>query len=271
MREFRLLGRPVAHSISPAIHRAAFRHWGVEASYTTLDVAPQDLSGTVERVATQGGGNVTLPYKARVAELIEAPGATVRATGACNCFWRAPGEGLRGENTDVAGFLGACRDLGVALEGSRVLLLGAGGAARAVLHALEGAGAERIEMWNRTRARAEGLTAGARRPVRVWTEPPSGVTVELVVNATRLGLEVRDPLPLDLRRIDAAAALDLVYGRDRTAWVRHAEELGIACADGLGMLVHQAARSLAWWFPDRDPPHDLMLRAAATAAGREPV
>lgn len=268
MREFRLIGRPVAHSVSPAMHRAAFRHWGVEASYEPLDVAPDDLDAVVVRVAAGGGGNVTLPYKARVAGLIERPGAAVRATGACNCFWSAPGEGLRGENTDVGGFVAACAELDLPLAGARVLLLGAGGAARAVLHALEREGAERVWLWNRTRLRAEALAARVAVPVQVCAGPPADLGVDLVVNATRLGLDSADPPPLALDRVETGAALDLVYGPERTAWIRHAEAHGIRCADGLGMLVHQAALSLAWWFPEREPPVEVMRRAGQAALGR---
>lgn len=253
------------------MHEAAFRHWGVEASYEPLEVAPQALAAAVARVAARGGGNVTLPYKTRVAGLIERPGATVRATGACNCFWSAPGEGLRGENTDVDGFVAACVELGVRLAGARVLLLGAGGAARAVLHALEREGAVRVDLWNRTRSRAEALAAAATVPVRIGADPPADLAVDLVVNATRLGLDATDPLPLDLGRIETGAALDLVYGPERTAWVRHAENRGVRCADGLGMLVHQAALSLRWWFPEREPPVEVMRRTAAAALGRAPV
>lgn len=270
MREFRLLGRPVSHSVSPPVHEAAFRHWRVKATYAALDVPPEALDATIRRVAAAGGGNVTLPYKLRVATLIERPGETVRATGACNCFWFDPEAGLRGENTDVDGFVDACGDLGVTLEGARALVLGAGGAARAVVHALERAGSARIELWNRTRRRAEALAEAASAEVRVWTDPPTDLEVDLVVNATRLGLDPGDPLPLDLERIGAGAALDLVYGPERTAWVRHAETRGIRSEDGLGMLVHQAARSLAWWFPGREPPIDTMRRAAARALGRGP-
>lgn len=252
------------------MHEAAFRHWGVDASYEALDVAPEGLEAAVARVAARGGGNVTLPYKRRVAGLVERPGESVRATDACNCFWADGEDGLRGENTDVGGFVAACADLGVSLAGARVVLLGAGGAARAVLHALEREGADRVELFNRTRSRARTLAAGTTTDVEVWDEPPTGIAVDLVVNATRLGLDSADPLPLDLAAIEAGAALDLVYGPDRTAWVRHAETRGVRCADGLGMLVHQAALSLEWWFPGRRPPMDVMRRAAVGALGRRP-
>lgn len=250
------------------MHEAAFRHWGVRASYAPLEVEPGALEATVARVAAAGGGNVTLPYKGRVAALVERPGDAVRATAACNCFWSDADGELRGENTDVGGFLEACREAAIPLSGARALVLGAGGAARAVVYALETAGAGPIEVWNRTRGRAEALAAGATTDVRVWDERPTGIEVDLVVNATRLGLDPGDPLPLDLTAIGAAAALDLVYGPERTAWVRHAEAHGIPCADGFAMLVHQAALSLRWWFPDRTPPLEAMRRAAAAALGR---
>lgn len=265
-----LIGRPVSHSASPAIHGAAFEAWGLEASYRAIDVAPLELETWVARLAASGGGNVTLPYKERVATLLDAPGDEVRATGACNCFWRAGDGALRGENTDVGGFVAACRDLAVELEGARVLLLGAGGAARAVAHALALGGVARLDVWNRTRARAESLAGSFRGEARVLDERPRGAAFELVVNATRLGLRDDEPLPLDLSNVEAEAALDLVYGAGGTPWVRHAAALGVRAADGLGMLVHQAALSLRCWFPDRTPPLAAMRRAARAALGAGP-
>jgi len=261
-REFRLLGDPVAHSLSPVIHRAAFDAWGVADTYTLRRVEAAGLERAVREAAWAGGGNVTLPHKEAVARLLDAPSGHVIATGACNCFWLTPEGGLAGDNTDVDGFVAASRALGAAVTGGRALVLGAGGAARAVVRGLRLMGAASIDLWNRTPERARRLAAELDEGIEVLETPPADARHDLVVNATRLGLHAEDPLPLDLSSGHAGAALDLVYGPRGTAWTRHAASLGIPARDGTEMLVHQAAGSLAHWFPGREPPLEAMLDAA---------
>lgn len=271
---FALLGSPVEHSVSPQIHRAAFAHLGLDASYEAVRVGEDGLASAMRTWARRGGGNVTLPHKERAAALLEAPYEAVRATAACNCFWRDPSSGrLTGDNTDVGGFVAAVRELELpgGLPGTRALLLGAGGAARAVLHALLEAGAARVDVANRTASRARELVrqfeadgkAGRARAVPFEASPPS--SYDVVVNATSLGLRPSDPLPLRLDSAEVGAALDLVYAAGGTGWTRHARALGIPAADGLGMLVHQAALSLRRWLPGTDPPLEAMREAARRA------
>ncbi len=290
--EFALLGHPVAHSLSPAIHRAAFEALGIEARYRAMDVSAEELEATMSRMGRRGGGNVTLPHKGRAAALLDGASRLVRATGACNCFWFEEGRGLVGENTDVAGFLEAARDLvPKRWPAGRVLLLGAGGAAAAVVAACLEAGVGSVDVLNRTAEHARSMASrvvGPGTPVRVLEGPgpegaprapggtpaalalPGGVPADrydLVVNATRLGLEASDPLPLALDGVGGAAILDLVYGPEETRWVREARARDLRAADGLGMLVEQAAASLACWL-GVEPPRRIMLEAAAHAAGR---
>ncbi len=279
---FVLVGDPVAHSISPPVYRAAFERWGANATYTARTTSERELESVVRRAAGTGGGNVTLPHKPRVAGWLERSTAAVAATGACNCFWLDSDGRLSGDNTDVAGFLAAVDALGVTLDGARVLLLGAGGAARAVLHAAVVGGASRIDVRNRTRDRAEALVA-AIAPDRARALADEGragrsraggarrgsAPYDLVVNATSLGLGAEDPLPLDLGGLDARAVLDLAYAPGGTRWSRAASALGLPAADGLEMLVRQAALSLRRWFPDEEPPLDAMRVAARAALGRE--
>lgn len=271
---FALLGSPVEHSVSPQIHHAAFAHLGLDASYEAVRVGEDGLASAMRTWARRGGGNVTLPHKERAAALLEAPCEAVRATAACNCFWRDPSSGrLTGDNTDVGGFVAAVRELELpgGLPGTRALLLGAGGAARAVLHAFLEAGAARVDVANRTASRARKLVrrfeadgkAGRARAVPFGASPPS--SYDLVVNATSLGLRPSDPLPLRLDSVEVGAALDLVYAAGGTGWTRHARALGIPAADGLGMLVHQAALSLRRWLPGTDPPLEAMREAARRA------
>lgn len=278
-RLFGLLGWPVDHSLSPALHAAAFRQLGVDACYAAIGVREGELEAVLRAVGRSGGGNVTVPHKEAAAELLDGETPAVRRTGACNCFWEEDGE-LAGDNTDVGGFRGAIEAWPAArLREARVLLLGAGGGARAVVAACFGSGAGSVEVWNRTTERARSLVAEWN--ARVGTEGDEGGTAlsvlerrgeasgpyDLVVNATSLGLSAGDPLPLDLESVRAAAAFDLVYGPGGTAWTKHARELGIPARDGFDMLVRQAGLSLRRWL-DVEPPLEAMRRAGRSAAGR---
>ena len=264
--EFVLLGDPVGHSLSPAIHRAAFASWGIGASYAVARVTRLQLSSALRDAAARGGGNVTLPHKGVVATLLDVATSEVSQTGACNCFWGTPEGLVAGDNTDVGGFIRAIHDFGVTVAGAAVLVLGAGGAARAVVLALDRLDAKSVEIWNRTPARAERVATEAKSRVEVLQHLPREGDYDLVINATARGLERGEPLPLDLRGGITGAAFDLVYAPGGTDWVRHAAGLGIPASDGLGMLVHQAALSLERWFPDRDPPLAEMFSAVDGSA-----
>ena len=213
---------------------------------------------------------MTVPHKAEAAKLVDDPSEAVVKTGACNTFWLEGGR-IRGENTDVTGFRGAVRSLlGRGAEGMRVLLRGAGGAARGALFALIQDGVDEVVLWNRTPERAEriaeGLGAGVARVARSATEL-GGAPFDLVVNATSLGLGVRDPLPVDPERLrDPGALLDLVYQPAETELVRRARELGIPAADGGEMLVLQGAAAFELWW-DRAAPLAVMREALAQARG----
>lgn len=267
---FALLGDPVAHSLSPALHAAAFEALGMDAVYTALRVLEGELASVMRAVARQGGGgNVTLPHKERAAALVDDPSEAVRATGACNCFWGDGAGGLRGDNTDVVAFTEASRS--VRTEGpadATILLLGAGGAARAVLLGALSAGAREVHVLNRTVERAvrmvsevaERESGDGERARVLGSRDEADVPYDLVVNATSLGIDPDDALPLDLVDREVGAVLDLVYGPNETAWVRRARELEIRAHDGLEMLVLQGAASVERW-TGRRPPLEPMRRA----------
>jgi SAM-dependent methyltransferase len=158
------------------------------------------------------------------------------------------------------------------LAGRRVLLLGAGGGARAVLHACREEEVEAVHVLNRTVANAEAAVrevgGGDRRFSVLAGREGLDARYDLVVNATSLGLDAEDPLPMELADLEVGAAFDLVYGPAGTAWTRHARRLGIPARDGLEMLVRQAAASLRRWL-GVEPPVEAMRRAARSAADRE--
>jgi shikimate dehydrogenase len=270
-RVLAVLGDPVAHSLSPIIQNAAFRAAGVDGVYVALRCDADRLEGLVRGLgAAGGGGNVTLPHKRQAAALLEVSTEAVRRTGACNTFWFAEGC-LHGDNTDVEGFRRALRIfLGKGPEAARVLLLGAGGAARAVLASLLDDGVREVRVLNRTASRAHEVAAllGDGR-VRVVEAPRDveGASFDLIVNATRLGLDDSDPLPVDLDRLaEVRAVMDLVYGPQGTPLLRRAAAMGIPASDGGEMLVQQGAVAFERWWGVGAPV--AVMRAALQAARR---
>ncbi|MDT8435364.1 MAG: shikimate dehydrogenase [Gemmatimonadota bacterium] len=280
-RVFALLGDPVAHSLSPVMQGAAFRALGLDVEYRALRV-PADRPGRVAPImrtlaGAGGGGNVTVPHKQVAARALDAPDADVTATGACNTFWRDAEARLAGANTDVGGILRSLEELGtLRLGGAEVLVLGAGGAGRAAVVACARGGARRIEIRNRSRARAELLASelgarlgatGAKPEVVVGTWDGAGGDFDLAIQATSLGLRPGDPLPPGLERATVRHALDLVYRPpDGTAWVRHARRRGVPVLDGLRPLLHQGALGLRHWTGAEPGPEVLAAMERALAA-----
>ncbi|HUP52646.1 MAG TPA: shikimate dehydrogenase [Longimicrobiales bacterium] len=269
-RVLTLLGDPVAHSASPTIQNAAFREAGVDGVYIAVRCAADDLSGFMHGLARAGGGgNITLPHKEKAAALVDMPSEAVRRTGACNTFWGVQGK-VHGDNTDVDGFRRALRIfLDGSVQGIRALLLGAGGAARAALLGLLDEGAAEVLLFNRTSERARAVArriGGQRARVVPLVSGLEGERFDLVVNATRLGLDPHDVSPLDFARLGrAGAAMDLVYAREKTPFVRAAERHGVRSTDGMEMLVQQGAVSFERWW-ERPAPIDAMRAAIQSVA-----
>ena len=249
-----LLGDPILHSKSPEIQNRAFEAAGVDGVYVALQCKEEDLEGFMVSIARSGGGgNITLPHKEKAAAIVEIASEAVVQTGACNTFWGDERGRIHGDNTDVDGFRSALSFfIGSVPSGIRVLLLGGGGAARASLLGLIDEGADEIVIFNRTpeRARSMSRRIGGERPrVIPVLEEIEGEDFDLVINATRLGLEKNDASPVDLERLGCVgAAMDLVYGRHVTPFVRAAEAMDIRATDGAEMLVRQGAASFErWW------------------------
>ncbi len=249
-----LLGDPILHSKSPEIQNRAFEAAGVDGVYVALQCKEEDLEGFMVSIARSGGGgNITLPHKEKAAAIVEIASQAVVQTGACNTFWGDERGRIHGDNTDVDGFRSALSFfIGSVPSGIRVLLLGGGGAARASLLGLIDEGADEIVIFNRTPERARSMSrriGGERTRVIPVLEEIEGEDFDLVINATRLGLEKNDASPVDLERLGCVgAAMDLVYGRHVTPFVRAAEAMDIRATDGAEMLVRQGAASFErWW------------------------
>ncbi|AVG42699.1 shikimate dehydrogenase [Achromobacter insolitus] len=279
LARYAVIGNPIAHSRSPQIHAMFAEQTGKPLRYDRL-LAPVD--GFAEAVAafvTEGGLglNVTVPFKLDAYALAAGRlSSRARLAGAVNTLsWR---DGAwHGCNTDGVGLVSDLLRLGLRLTGASVLLVGAGGAARGVLQPLAEAGCARIHIVNRTAAKAEALAASWRDSgVSPQTAVTGGSLADaalaggwnLVINATASGLQDAAPdLPPGLYA-PGAAAYDMMYGAQPTAFMKQAEADGAALtADGLGMLVGQAAESFYIWHGVRPDPAPVLaaLREALKA------
>ena len=261
-RVLTLLGDPVSHSLSPVIQNAAFHSAGVDGVYVAVRCAPDDLFGFMRGLSRAGGGgNITLPHKEKGAAVVDVPSEAVQRTGACNTFWGGPDGRVHGDNTDVDGFRRAARGFVGSLKGMRVLLLGAGGAARATLMALLEEGAREVLLLNRSNERARAVArriGGSHARVVLLPEELRGQSFDLVINATRLGLDPGDPSPFDFELLArAGAAMDLVYGKHVTPFVRAAEDFGVRATEGSEVLVQQGAASFERWWGGSAPVAEM--------------
>jgi len=263
-----VLGWPVAHSRSPAMHNAAFAALGMDDwRYQLLPVPSELLVQTTRALPAVGflGANVTIPHKQAALALADSASASARAIGAANTLTFDAGGAIAAENTDAPGLIAA---LGVQPRGLSALVLGAGGSARAAVWALSEAGAAQVSIWNRTPARAQALAQelGARA---ARTPGPADV----LVNCTAVGLDASLGAEEALAQLGLgpgevggyALVADLVYGSGTTPLIGAARAAGARTVEGLEVLLAQGALSFELW-TGRQAPHEVM-RAALQAAG----
>jgi shikimate dehydrogenase len=262
-----VLGQPISHSRSPAMHGAALAELGLAAewSYEAIDVSPRDFEDRVRAMQGEGfvGANVTVPHKLAALKLADEASAAALQIGAANTL--SLDGGIVADNTDATGFLDA---LSGPPEGRRALVLGAGGSARAVVWALTTHGAA-VGVWNRTEARAERLAAELGATALPSAVQPALGGYDLIVNATTVGMGESGSRPDDLKGlpIDADSLtethqlVDLAYGPVETKLARIARARGAEVVDGLEVLVRQGAASLRIW-TGLEPPIEAMRRAA---------
>lgn len=278
---YAVIGNPVEHSRSPQIHALFSTQTGKPLQYERL-LAPLDgFEATVQAFREQGGLglNVTVPFKEAARELAAGHlSERARLAGAVNTLWWQD-DAWHGCNTDGVGLVSDLLRLGVVLEGAGVLLVGAGGAARGVLQPLAAAGCSHIHIVNRTAQRAHDLVADwASSGVQSATQVTAGTLADaarpggwnVVINATASSLQGAAPeLPQGLYA-SGALAYDMMYAANPTAFMRQATADGaLRTADGLGMLVGQAAESFLIWHGVRPDPSPVLttLRAALLARG----
>lgn len=259
-----IIGDPVAHSRSPAIHNAAYADLDLDWVYVAFPVPAGQARAALEGMRALGirGLNVTMPHKSDAAAACDRLSATAALLGAVNAVVNRDGE-LLGESTDGEGLVRSLRDEGVEPGGTSVLVLGAGGAARAIVLALVEAGADVTVAARREEAAldAAALAPGARG-VGFDDLDATVAAASVVVNATPLGMR-GEPPPFAPEALQGQQlVLDTVYHPPETPLLTIARERGIPAANGLGMLVHQAALSFEL-FTDLAAPLDVMRAAAS--------
>ncbi len=272
-----IIGDPIAHTRSPAMHNAAFRALGLDWMYVPFHVRPEGLQAAVRGLAALGaqGFNVTVPHKETIVPLLDALAPEAEAIGAVNTVVIADGR-LTGHNTDGIGFSKALHEAHrFKAERSRALILGAGGSARAVCDQLAREGVPAIRICNRTDAKAEALAEHLRAShpncdikALPWTPLDHRAAInwaELIVNCTKVGLDPQDPSPIDTNGISPGHIIvDLIYEPRETEFLRRCTALRARTLNGLGMLLHQGAAGFALW-TGREAPIDVMRRALDAA------
>ena len=264
-----VIGHPIAHSRSPALHGFWLKRYGIKGHYIPMDVAQADLKEALAFLPKLGfvGLNVTIPHKESVLALADVVTDRAALIGAANTLiFRKDGK-IHADNTDGAGFIANLKQNSPAWnpQAGPAALFGAGGAARAVIAALIEQGVKEIRIANRTRARAEALRAdfGAHLHVYDWTQAANMLEgTALVINSTSLGMSGKPDFRVPLDALEPTALVtDLVYTPLMTQFLIEAEARGAKVVDGLGMLLHQAAPGFERWFNHR-PEVDEATRAA---------
>lgn len=274
-----IVGDPVAHSLSPVMHNAAFEHESLDHVYVAWRVPRGTAASCAEAMRALGirGLNVTVPHKVDIIAHLDEVDAQAARIGAVNTVVNSAGR-LHGYNTDAQGFLHGLWSRGIDTRGLNVMVLGAGGAARAVVFALVGAGA-RVTVLNRNVERAASLArdVAAATGAHIAHDALTGDVlasqlreVALLVNTTSVGmhpLQEETPCPVELLRRELAVC-DIVYNPRETALLRAAAALGAVTVDGVEMLVRQGAMAFELW-TGIDAPVGVMRAAVLGELGRE--
>jgi len=271
-----VIGWPVEHSRSPAIHRYWLELYGIDGAYEKEAVRPEEFASFLGSLSDRGyaGANVTLPHKTEALRLATKADESARAIGAANMLWLDGAGRLNASNTDAYGFMTNLNQEAPHWNKGRapVMVLGAGGAARAILYGLIAQGASRILLANRTRDRAEVLagTFGPAVSVVDWDARNQALAgCGLLVNATSLGMSGKGPLDIEVEALpEDAVVADIVYNPLETPLLATARARRRQVVDGLGMLLYQAVPGFERWFGVRPQvTKELKAHVAATLGG----
>jgi shikimate dehydrogenase len=278
---FGIFGHPLSHTLSPAMHEAAFHELGIDAHYIVLELIPEAFKKLMARASalSLSGFNVTVPYKETVMKYLDKVRPEARAIGAVNTVFKQ-GKRWVGTNTDMEGFLMALtKDGGFRPSGKKAVILGAGGAARAVVYGLSREGIREILIADCFPEKARKIAHDMKKifkPVRYCAAPAGTSEVkealqkaDVIINATPIGLKPQDPrlVPegwIPEGRVKKVLFMDLIYNPAMTPFLRAAKKKGHGTLNGLGMLLYQGARALEHWTGKKAPVR-VMRRALLQA------
>jgi len=270
-----IIGYPVEHSMSPAMHNAAFKALGLDAEYRLAPVKPGQLEESIDKLREDEvmGANVTIPHKVEVMRHLDHVDETARAIGAVNTIVHREGR-LYGYNTDSTGGVGALTEEYGSLKGRNVTILGAGGASRAITYQVSRVDC-RVTILNRSVERARNLVDGLRPQTSAelryggLTQLPAVIDdTDVLINTTSLGMSpnVSDsPVPEGLLH-GGLFVYDVVYNPVKTKLLRDAEAKGAGTLSGVKMLVYQGAEAFRMW-TGAEPPVELMQRVVEDRLG----
>ena len=258
LKRFALLGEPLGHSLSPALHKAIYRQLEIDdASYRTVEIPDERLKSffTGFRVGGFDGVNVTTPHKASVIALLDEVDSKAKLINAVNCIHRVNNK-LTGYNTDILGFAYSLRQSGIDVEGNSFAVIGAGGSAQAVGAVLAEGNAKQVSVFNRTPENAESLKATINEvnpdvqvDIHGLDDMGDSSAFDCVINTSTVGMSPgtdSSPVPDTFFNSDTLA-FDLIYNPKQTAFLKTAEKAGCKTLNGMQMLVAQAVYSVEIW------------------------
>jgi shikimate dehydrogenase len=262
-----VFGSPIRHSASPAMHNAAFAALGLNWRYVACEVDPKNLRAAIEgaRAMNFAGINLTVPHKLLAVDMVDELDGSAKTWGAVNTIKFESGRAI-GYNTDADGLVNSLReDLKMELHDAKILLLGAGGAGRTAALKLAAENVVELFLANRTASKAEEIAGEIRKQfpnLKISVGYPKS-DVDLLLNATSLGLKLDDASPLDEKQFSlqhARAVYDMIYKPAETRLLAAAKNAGCKTANGIGMLVHQGAKAFEIW-TGQSAPVAVMRRA----------
>lgn len=272
-----IFGYPISHTLSPAMHNAVIKALGLDMAYLPFEVKPSNLKEAINGIKSLGiiGVNITIPHKESVIRFLDAISEEARLVGAVNTIVNKDRK-LIGYNTDGSGYIASLKEeLGFNPKSKRIIIIGAGGAARGILAALAAQKPKSITVANRTLSRAVSLIKAFKEKFRDTRFEAIDLDnnmlkiffnrVDLLINTTSVGMKQGKALKIPLETLPKIAIVsDIIYNPLETLLLKKAKKLGLTTHGGLGMLVHQGARSFKLW-TGMDAPMNVMRKAALKA------
>ncbi|OGQ75349.1 MAG: shikimate dehydrogenase [Deltaproteobacteria bacterium RIFOXYA2_FULL_42_10] len=276
-----IFGYPISHTLSPAMHNAVIKALGLDMVYLPFEVKPSNLKEAINGIKSLGiiGVNITIPHKESVIRFLDDISEEARLVGAVNTIVNKDRK-LVGYNTDGSGYMASLKEeLGFNPKSKRIIIIGAGGAARGILAALATQKPKSITVANRTLSRAVSLIKAFKGKFRDTRFEAIDLdnnmlkmsfnSVDLLINTTSVGMKQSKALKIPLETLPKIAIVsDIIYNPLETLLLKKAKKLGLTTHGGLGMLVHQGARSFKLW-TGMDAPMNVMRKAALKALKME--